>query len=120
MYAMRRRETGAGYRRARYLVFVRAAAVHDAWLAGEDARSGSFLSDDAADYGVRDPVLLGGTHDHVWLPLHGGTQAGSGDQESERVGGEEERQRSVPRGLHPRPGARCRAAEDVEDEGERD
>ena len=120
MYAMRQYEAGAGYRRARHLVFVRPAAVYHAGLAGKDARPGSFLSDDATHYRVRDPVLLGGAHDHVWLPLHGGTQTGSGDQESERVGGEEERQRSVPRGLHPRPGARCRSAEDVEDQGECD
>ena len=32
----------------------------------------------------------------------------------------EERQRAVPRGLHSRAGARCRPAEDVEDQGERD
>ena len=37
-------ESEAGYRRARHLVLVRPAAVHDPGLAGEDARSGSVLS----------------------------------------------------------------------------
>src|SRR6266404_7661539 len=106
MYAMRQYEAGAGYRRARHLVFVRPAAVYHAGLAGEDARSGSLLSDDTANYRLRNSVFLGGTHDYVRLPLYGGTQTGSDGQEGERVGGEEERQRSVPRGLHPRAGAR--------------
>ncbi len=74
---VRQREAGAGYGRARHLVLVGPAAVHDAGLAGEDARPGGVLSDDAADYGLRDPVLLGGAHDHVRLPLHGGARAGS-------------------------------------------
>ena len=42
--------TEAGHRCARHLVFVRAAAVYHAGLAGEDARPGSFLSDHAADH----------------------------------------------------------------------
>ena len=72
---VRRLEAEAGYRRAGHLVFVGLAAVYDAGLAGEDARSGSFLSDDAADYGLRHSVFLGGAHDHVWLPLHGGASS---------------------------------------------
>ena len=78
--------TGAGPRCARHLVFVRIAAVHDAGLAGENERSGSVLSDDAADYRVRDSVLLGRAHDHVRLPLHAGARAGCRDQEGQRLG----------------------------------
>jgi valyl-tRNA synthetase len=48
------------------------AAVYDSGLAGKDARSGGFLSDHAADYGLRDSVFLGGADDHVRLPLHEG------------------------------------------------
>ncbi len=77
MYEMRRFGTEAGHRCARYLVFFRAAAVHHSGLAGKDARSGSFLSDDAVDHRLRDPVFLGRPHDHVRLPLHAGPPAGS-------------------------------------------
>ena len=66
-----RREGRAGCGCARYMVFVGVVAVYDAGLAGEDARSGGFLSDDAANHGVRDSFLLGGAHDHVRLPFHG-------------------------------------------------
>ena len=47
---VRRLGTEAGYRCARYLVLFGLVAVHDIGLAREDARSGSFLSDHAADY----------------------------------------------------------------------
>ena len=76
VFEVRRVGTEAGYRRAGHMVFVRAAAVHHAGLAGEDARSGSFLSHHAADYRVRDSVFLGRAHDHVRLPLHAGPSAG--------------------------------------------
>ena len=72
------------HRRARHLVFVGAAALYHAGLAGENARSGSFLSQRADDYRLRHSVFLAGAHDHVRLPLHAGPQAGRGDQRSER------------------------------------
>ncbi len=53
------------------------------------------LPDLAADHRLRHPLLLGGPHGHAGLRIHGRSP--------------------VPPGLHPRPGARCRAAEDVED-----
>src|SRR3569833_321820 len=113
---MRGRSTRAGYGRARHMVFVRAVAVYDAGLAGEDARSASFLSNHAVDHRLRNSILLGGADDHVWLPLHAGTPAGSRNQKSEWLEREEGRQRTLPPGVHSRAGARCRAAENVEDQ----
>ena len=89
VYEVWRREAGAGFRRARHLVFVGLAAVYNPRLAGENARLRGVLSHDPADYGVRNSVLLGGAHDHVRLPLHAGTRAGCGDQEGERLGRQE-------------------------------
>ena len=86
---VRRHKAGAGHRRARHLVLLRPVAVHDSGLAGEDARSGSVLSHHAAHHGLRNSFLLGRAHDHVRLPLHAGTRAGSRDQESQRLGGQE-------------------------------
>jgi valyl-tRNA synthetase len=63
--------------------------------------------DHAADHSVRDSFFLGGAHDHVWLPFYGWSPAGSRDQEGQRLGRQEERQRALPAGLHPRTGARC-------------
>src|SRR5262245_24421791 len=78
---MWRHEIGPGSGCPRYLVLLWTAAVHDARMAGADARSGGVLSDDAADYRVRDSVLLGRAHDHVWMPFYAGAPAGCGDQE---------------------------------------
>src|SRR5579864_3982699 len=57
---------------AGYLVFVGIAAVHDAGLAGENARSAGVLSHVAVDHRLRNLIFLGGAHDYVRLPLHGG------------------------------------------------
>ena len=73
----------------------RPVAVLDARLAGQDRGSAHVLSDIAADHRLRHSVLLGGAHDHVRHGIHG--------------------RGAVPPGVHPRPGARRRAAEDVED-----
>ena len=54
----------------------------------------------AADHRLRHPVLLGGPHGHAGHRVHG--------------------RRALPPGLHPRPGARRRPAEDVQDQGQRD
>ena len=51
--------------------------------------SGSFLSDHAVDHRLRDPVFLGGPHDHVRLPLHAGSSAGPGAEAGQRMGGQE-------------------------------
>ena len=56
----------------------------------KDTRSGSVLSDDVADHRVRDFVFLGGAHDHVWLPLHGGPSAGPGAEKGQRLGGKKD------------------------------
>ena len=66
----------AGQRRARHLVLLGPAALLGAGLARQHARPRRVLSDDAADYRLRHPVLLGGAHDHDELPLHARTQAG--------------------------------------------
>src|ERR1039458_2186232 len=82
MHEVWRRQAGAGFRRARYLVFLGLIAVYNPGLARENARSGSFLSYDAADHGLRESVLLGGPPDYVLLvgsndyfrlPLHART-----------------------------------------------
>ena len=59
-----------------------------------------YLPDLAAHHGLRHPVLLGGPHGHAGLRIHG--------------------RNPVPPGLYSRPGARRRAAEDVQDQGQRD
>ena len=58
--------------------------------------SAALLSHLAADHRLRHPVLLGGPHDHDGHRVHG--------------------RGALPPGLHSRPGARRRAAEDVEDQ----
>src|ERR1700681_704772 len=89
VYEMWRRGTGAGFRRARYVGFLGLIAGHYAGLDGEDAGSSGFLSNNAADYSVRDSVLLGSAHDNVRLPFHAGTRAGCGNQEGQWVGRQE-------------------------------
>src|SRR5580698_11256872 len=79
VYEVQRIKAYAGHGRARHLVLVRIVAVYHAWLAGEDEGPAGVLSDHAADYCLRDSVFLGGTHDHVRLPLHGGSSAGCKD-----------------------------------------
>src|SRR2546429_606954 len=64
-----RRPGRAGSRRARHLVLVLAVALRDARLARPDARLEAVLSRSHAGDGPRDPVLLGGAHDHGRLPL---------------------------------------------------
>ena len=54
-----------------HLVLIRPAAVYIAGLAGSDARSGSLLSDVAADYWLRHFIFLGRAHDHAGLLVHG-------------------------------------------------
>ena len=65
------------------------------WPSGRDRRPGYLLSDVSVDHRLRHPVLLGGAHDHAGHGIHG--------------------RNPVPSGLYSRPGARCGAAEDVED-----
>ena len=120
VHEVRRLRAEAGYGRARHLVLVGLVAVYDSGMAGEDARSGSFLSHYADDHRLRDFVFLGGAHDHVRLPFHAGASAGSEGKAGQRLGRQERRQRSLSPGLYSRAGARCRPAEDVEDQGERD
>ena len=86
------------------MVLVGIVAVFGTGLAGRDSGPRCVLSDLAADHGIRHPVLLGGAHDHDELPFHARTQG---------------RRRPVPHGVYPCAGARCRAAEDVEDQGQR-
>ena len=80
------------------MVFVGAVAVYDAGLAGEDAGPGGVLSHHASDHGLRDFVLLGGAHDYVRLPFHGGTQAGPGHREANKkaYGWADKKDDSVP------------------------
>ncbi len=103
----------AGDRRTGHVVQLRPAAVYFAGMGRRqleaDRGSRGVLSDRSARDGFRHSVLLGGAHDHARLPLH----AGCADARwlatfARRVG-------AIPRGLHSRPGARCRSAEDVED-----
>ena len=61
--------------------------------------SARILSDHLDDHRLRHPVLLGGAHDDDGHRAH--------------------RRRSVPPGAHAWPGARSRAQEDVEDQGQR-
>ena len=87
---VRQHKIRAGFRRARYLVFLRPFTVHHTRLAREDARSGSVLSHNASDHRLRDFIFLGSAHDHVRLPLHARPRTGSFDQESQRLGRQEE------------------------------
>src|SRR5213596_1756571 len=64
-----RRPGRAGSGRTRHLVLVLAVALRDARLARPDARLEAVLSRSHAGDGPRDPVLLGGAHDHGRLPL---------------------------------------------------
>ncbi len=93
--ALRLHRPGAGSRRARHLVQLRPLAVLHARLARPDRRPGHLLPHFAAHHRLRHPLLLGGPHGHAGHRIHG--------------------RRALPPGLHPRPGARRRAAEDVED-----
>src|SRR5882724_7435843 len=65
---LRKREARARVRRARYLVLLRAAAVHSLGMAvkgREDAeRARVLLPDLAAHHRAGHPLLLGGPHDH--------------------------------------------------------
>ncbi len=60
-----------------------------------------------AGHRLRHPLLLGRPHDHARLPSDGRAEA------------RQARHRALPRGLHPRPGARRRPPEDVQDQGQR-
>ena len=96
-----RKEDDAHARRgcARHLVLLRALAVFDARLARQDGRAQALLSDVDAGDRLRHHLLLGRAHDDDGSPFHEGDP--------------------VPRGLHPRAGARCLRRQDVEVEGQR-
>ena len=83
-----------GPRRARHLVLIRAVAVLNAGLAGEDSRPEIFLSDHHHGDWLRHPVLLGGAHDHGRAGVHG--------------------RYSFPHRVPARPDPRRARAEDVE------
>ena len=89
----------AGYRCSRHLVQLQPLAVLHHGLAGRYERSADVLPDVAPDHRLRHPVLLGVAHD----------DDGSGTH----------RRGPVSRSAYPRPGARSRQAEDVEDQGQR-
>ena len=96
-----RRGRGAvpGHRRSRYLVLLRAVAVFHARLAGKDGGARTLLPDQRAGDRVRHYLLLG---------------RADGDDGSPLPGRDSLRDR-----LHPRPGARCARAENVEEQGQR-
>src|SRR5438034_6863498 len=71
---VRRLRIKAGSGRPGYVVLIGIAPIHLSWLAGGDARSGSILSDVAADHRLRYFVLLGRPHDHVGVLVHGATR----------------------------------------------
>ena len=56
--------------RARHMVLVRAVAVLDAWLAGQDAGAQPLLSDERARHRLRHHLLLGRPHDDDGAALH--------------------------------------------------
>ena len=85
--------------RARHVVLLRAVAVLDAGLAGQDAGARALLSDQRAGHRLRHHLLLGRAHDDDGAALHEGG--------------------AVPRRLHPRPRARREGRQDVEDQGQR-
>src|SRR5436190_5563982 len=122
---VRRLRIEAGSGRPGYVVLIGITPIHRSWLAGGDARSGSVLSDVAADHRFRYSVFLGCAHDHAGLLVHGGTgearhkRRGPGRPYASIVafGTRVPRVSSVSRSLHSRTRARCRAAEDVEDQG---
>ncbi len=87
------------HRRARHLVQLRPVAVFHARLARSDRGPRRLLSHVAAHHRLRHSLLLGGAHGHARHRIHG--------------------RRAVPPGLHSRPGARRREAEDVEDPRQR-
>ena len=120
MLQMRQLKAKTRYGCFGHLVFFGLTAVHDARMAREDARPGRFLSHYAVDHGVRDSILLGGTHDYVRLPLYGRPQAGFGHEKGQRMGRQEKRQRALSAGLHPCARARRRTPENVKDQGQRD
>ena len=93
-----RRSADPGRGRAGHLVQLRAVAVLDAGLAGEDQGAGALLSGRRAGHRLRHHLLLGRADDDAGHPLHG--------------------RGAVPHGLHPRPGARRARPEDVEVEGQ--
>jgi hypothetical protein len=86
-------------RRAGHLVFLGAVAVFDAGLAGKHRGAQDLLPDQRAGHRLRHHFLLGGPDDHDGPEVHGRC--------------------AVPRGLHPRPGARSGRPEDVEIQGQR-
>ena len=61
----RGRRVGAGSRRARHVVLVRAVAVRGARLAHAHARAARLLSHRRARHGARHPVPVGRPHDHA-------------------------------------------------------
>ena len=103
--AIRRPASGAAARaaagrgRPRHLVLVGAVAVLDAGLAGRRTRDlARYYPTTPPDHRLRHHLLLGRPHDDVRAEVHG--------------------RGPVPAGLHPRPRARRRRAEDVQVEGE--
>jgi hypothetical protein len=91
--------TAPGRGCAGYLVLLRPVALLHPGLAGAD-RSCSLLPHQRAGHRLRHHLLLGRPHDHDGHEVHG-------------------RPGAVPRGLHPRSGARCGRPEDVQVQGQR-
>ncbi len=85
--------------RARHLVLLRALAVLDARLAGQDTGAEALLPDLGARHRLRHHLLLGRPHDDDGHALHEGG--------------------AVPRRLHPRARPRREGRQDVEVEGQR-
>ena len=86
--------------RARHLVLIGAVAVLDARLARADAGARALLPDRRPGHGLRHHLLLGRPDDDDGPQVHG--------------------RGAVPRGLHPRPGARRARPEDEQEQGQRD
>ena len=84
--------------RARHLVLLGTVAVLDAGLARRRNRCKTLLPDRRPRHRLRHHLLLGRPDDDDGPPFHEG--------------------RSVPDGLHPRPGSRREGREDVEIEGQ--
>ena len=82
------------------MVQFRAVAVLDHGLARQDRRPKGLLPHRAAQHGLRHPLLLG-----------------CADDDARHC---DDRRGALPQGLHSRPRTRCRQAEDVQDQGQRD